>query len=90
MLKVCLYCDRTEALHSRINLNLTGKRKKEKKHESTRTRTARALRVTMMMGQTGLYFATKRAVFPLCSIVSASTRFTQLYNNAQEKILTLS
>ena len=31
MLKVCLYCDRTEALHSRINLNLTGKRKKEKK-----------------------------------------------------------
>ena len=29
------------------------------------TRTARALRVTIMMGQTGLYFATKRAVLPL-------------------------
>ena len=36
------------------------------------TRAARALRVTMMMGQTGRYFEIRRAVFPLTMSACAS------------------
>jgi hypothetical protein len=44
------------------------------KHESERTREAIALRLTMMIGHTGRYLETRRAVVPLrivsdCQIV---------------------